>query len=333
MNRKTAQNLLREFRAKKIIVIGDIMIDEYIWGDVQRISPEAPVPVVEMNDVSVRLGGAANVAHNIAMLGAQPVLIGVVGKDDGAEMLARCTTDGGISTEYLVSDPQRLTTRKTRVIAHQQQVVRIDRENTNPISDEVAEQIIKNIDDQLSTAAAILIQDYNKGLLTNALISRIIEQAHRYNCLVTVDPKFENFFAYKGATLFKPNMREAETMLGMRIRTVQDIQTMGKILLDRLNCRMVLLTQGAAGMALFEGKSSVTHIPTMAQEVYDVSGAGDTVIATTTLALAAGATPVESAILATHAAGIVIGKLGTAPITLTELQNSFTEKEDEGDDN
>lgn len=322
MNRKILTSILDNFQNKKIIVIGDVMIDEYIWGDVHRISPEAPVPVVEMNDVSIRLGGAANVAYNIASLGATPILIGVIGDDEGAEMIGHSAIEAGISTDYFVQDHTRPTTRKTRVIAHQQQVVRIDRESTTPISDETAQKILTIIDQQLPQADAILMQDYNKGLLTDSLISEVIKRA---NCLITVDPKFENFFAYQGVTVFKPNLREAEVMLGMKIRNTTDVQNMGKMLLERLQCEMVLLTQGPDGMTLFEDQNNITYIPTVAREVYDVSGAGDTVISTVTLALTAGATPIRAAVLANHAAGVVVGKVGSVPITFSELKNCFME--------
>ncbi|RMH68559.1 MAG: D-glycero-beta-D-manno-heptose-7-phosphate kinase [Gemmatimonadetes bacterium] len=330
MNRTTAQRILAEFKQKKVIVIGDVMIDEYIWGDVHRISPEAPVPVIEMQGTTVRLGGAANVAHNIAALGATPILIGIIGDDDGARMLIDCVTENQMSAAYLISDASRPTTRKTRVIAHQQQVVRIDRESTNPISETVRQDVLAQFEAQIQDADAVLIQDYNKGLLTPDLIASIIQKARDAGCFISVDPKFENFFAYKGVNLFKPNLREAETMLGMKIRENQDVNQMGRRLLEQLECDMVLLTQGPNGMTLFEGENFITYIPTVAREVFDVSGAGDTVIATTTLGLTTHATPVEAAVLATHAAGIVIGKVGIAPIQWEELQQTFSE-DDNGD--
>jgi D-glycero-beta-D-manno-heptose-7-phosphate kinase len=302
------------FVGKRIAVVGDLMLDRYFWGSVARISPEAPVPVVEVESESTRLGGAANVANNIASLGGIPVMIGVIGKDDAGKTLKKIVEEQGFPTTGIVVDDSRPTTIKTRVIAHSQHVVRIDREGKRDIGEEVQLQLLKALELQLDTIQGIILEDYNKGVLAKSLIVRIIELAKKKKKIVAVDPKFNNFFEYKNVTIFKPNRKETEEALGMRLSTEADIKKAGKQLMDSLGAENVLLTLGESGMTLFERNGSVSTIPTAARRVADVSGAGDTVISTLTMALASGADIWESATLANLAGGIVCGEVGIVPI-------------------
>lgn len=319
-------SLLTLARTKRIAVIGDVMIDHYIWGAVSRISPEAPVPVVEVESESSRLGGAANVAINISSLGSQSFLIGVTGDDqignDLRSILDSQKTDSG----GIITDPSRPTTRKTRVIAHHQHVVRIDHEEKKDIDHTIQKKIVSVVEQNLPTLDGIIIQDYNKGVVTKELIHAVIDRARSSSVPVTVDPKFNNFFEYRNVSVFKPNTKETEDALGKKIRTDDDAVAAGKILLDRLNADAVLLTRSEKGMSLFERSGSITHIPTHARRVADVSGAGDTVIATLTVMMAAGATMMEAAMLANVAGGIVCGEVGIVPIDPDNLRSTLLEQ-------
>lgn len=308
------QTLYNTFAGKRIAVVGDLMLDRYFWGSVARISPEAPVPVVEVESESIRLGGAANVANNIASLGGIPVMIGVIGKDDAGNTLKKIVEEQGFPTTGIVLDESRPTTIKTRVIAHSQHVVRIDREGKRDIGEEVQLQLLKSLELQLDTLEGIILEDYNKGVLTKSLIVRIIELARKKKKIVAVDPKFNNFFEYRNVTIFKPNRKETEEALGTRLSTSEDITKAGRKLMDQLGAENVLLTLGESGMSLFEKNGTISTIPTAARRVADVSGAGDTVIATLTMALASGANIGESATLANLAGGIVCGEVGIVPI-------------------
>lgn len=308
------KSLSDAFIGKRIAVVGDLMLDRYFWGSVARISPEAPVPVVEVESESTRLGGAANVANNIASLGGIPVMIGVIGKDDGGKTLKNIIEEQRFPTTGIVVDDSRPTTIKTRVIAHSQHVVRIDREAKNDISEEVQLKLLKSLEFQLDEIQGIILEDYNKGVLAKGLIVRIIELAKKKKKIVAVDPKFDNFFDYKGVTVFKPNRKETEEALGTRLSSEESIRKAGKELLNRLDTENVLLTLGERGMMLFERSGGISSIPTAARRVADVSGAGDTVISTLTMALASGANIWESATLANLAGGIVCGEVGIMPI-------------------
>jgi D-glycero-beta-D-manno-heptose-7-phosphate kinase len=308
------QTLYNTFAGKRIAVVGDLMLDRYFWGSVARISPEAPVPVVEVESESTRLGGAANVANNIASLGGIPVMIGVIGKDDAGNTLKKIVEEQGFPTTGIVLDESRPTTIKTRVIAHSQHVVRIDREGKRDVGEEVQLQLLKSLELQLDTLEGIILEDYNKGVLAKSLIVRIIELARKKKKIVAVDPKFNNFFEYRNVTIFKPNRKETEEALGTRLSTSEDITKAGRKLMDQLGAENVLLTLGESGMSLFEKNGTISTIPTAARRVADVSGAGDTVIATLTMALASGANIGESATLANLAGGIVCGEVGIVPI-------------------
>ncbi len=302
------------FQGKRIAVVGDLMLDRYFWGSVARISPEAPVPVVEVEDESTRLGGAANVANNIATLGGIPVMFGVVGQDQMGNLLRQLVDERGYPVAGIVTDSSRPTTIKTRVIAHNQHVVRVDREAKNDIAPAIESLLLDALKRELPSLDGIILEDYNKGVMTRSLIVGIIAMARSAGKIVTVDPKFNNFFEYTGATVFKPNRKESEEALGRKMKSLAEIEDCGRELVNRLQAENVLLTLGEKGMLLIEKSGGASHVPTMARQVADVSGAGDTVISTLTMGLAAGATIKESAMLANFAGGIVCGEVGIVPI-------------------
>ena len=305
-----------------VAVIGDVMLDRFVWGKVSRISPEAPVPVVDIEREDFQLGGAANVARNLASLGAKPLLVGVVGEDEGAARLREALAGRGLSDEMMLSDPNRRTTVKTRIIAHSQQVVRTDWESTNDIDGPVEARALELLEDVMGRAQALVLSDYAKGALTPSLITRAIELARAGGLPLLVDPKLRRYRLFRGVTLLTPNLGEAERFTGIAIHDEEDLQAAARAIFDELDCEAVLITRGEHGMSLFEREGPPFHIPTFAREVFDVTGAGDTVIATAALALAAGANLRAAAELANRAAGIVVGKLGTATVDPTELLHS-----------
>ncbi len=311
--------IISAFRGKRIAVVGDLMIDRYYWGVVQRISPEAPVPVVEIESESVRFGGAANVASNIQSLGGIPILVGMIGNDHPGAMFMDMLKERGLDPSGIVVDGSRPTTIKTRVIAHGQHVVRIDNESKVECAEHLRARIIDGVKYNIRSLDAIIIEDYNKGVVTRDVIQEVIGVAQKYNKIVTVDPKFNNFFEYRNVTVFKPNRREVEEVLGGRLKTTEEIEQAGKKLLERLAAQNVLLTRGEDGMTLFESNGGVTHIPTAANHVQDVSGAGDTVISTLTMAMASGAPAREACALANVAGGVVVAEVGIVPIEPAKL--------------
>lgn len=317
--RARAEQLTARFAGRRLVVLGDLMLDEFIWGRVRRISPEAPVPVVEVERQTLALGGAGNVASNLVALGAQPAPLGVAGSDTTADRMRAAFHDIGVASDGIVVDPSRATTLKTRIIAHNQQVVRADRESRAPISTAIEEAIIAHFTGALDTAEAVVVSDYNKGLLTPNVLAETLAAARRRNIPVCLDPKMRSFANYQPVTVITPNHQEAAEAAGLAIEDEASLNEAGRRLLGAIDCRAVLITRGEEGMALFTDGGEVTRIPTVAREVYDVTGAGDTVIATLALALAAGATFAEAAILANHAAGVVVGKVGTATVTREEL--------------
>jgi len=320
---KDITRLFQLFNKQKVIVIGDLMLDAYLWGKVSRISPEAPVPVVEVSEESYRFGGAANVTYNINSLGAEVVPIGLIGGDNNGIILKELFEKHGFSSAGLIVDKNRPTTVKTRIIAHNQQVVRTDREDKSAISVNMQQKILGFFKEQLKDADAVILEDYNKGLLTPGLIEEVISLAVKQNVKVLVDPKYDNFFSYKNVTVFKPNRKEASDRLGMRIETENEARTACERLLHQLNCEAVLLTLGEQGMILHERNGKYALIPTKAQEVHDVSGAGDTVIATIAIAMSAGASLMEAAVIANQAAGIVCGVVGIIPVDKDILHNKM----------
>jgi len=313
------KSLFDNFIGKRIAVIGDLMVDKYVWGSVSRISPEAPVPVLEIESESTRLGGAANVANNIKSLGAEPVLFGIVGEDAAGVNLKNILREMGFPDDGVITDSQRPTTVKTRVIAHNQHVVRLDYE----VRKDIDAPIIRRVSDILGAMSnnidAILLEDYNKGMITKELSEVVIKFAENKNKIITADPKQNNFFQYKHVTVFKPNRKEAENALGLPAGTDEQAVSAARELLKRLECENVLLTRGEKGMTLFECNGTYAHIPTKAREVADVSGAGDTVISTLTVALAAGANVKEAAAIANHAGGIVCGEVGVVTVNKDKL--------------
>mgnify|MGYP001611626917 CR=1 FL=1 len=338
---KNLKQIINKFSKGRILVIGDLILDEYIWGNAERISPEAPVPVVWANKRSYTTGGAANVASNITSLDGKVIIVGVVGRDDYADILRAELTKRKMSSQGIFFEGGRHTTLKTRIIAGHQQVVRVDWEHTNALSKELNRKIIKFIQNNINRFDAIIIEDYGKGVINPHLLEELILLARRTKKIITVDPKEENFQYYHGVTSITPNRKELENAIrnlkikdttnrfnlnNDKIFTSQDIDSAARQILEYLDLDSALVTLGEHGMQLFERSGRATHIPTVAQEVFDVSGAGDTVIATFTLALARGASKLEAAHIANFAAGIVVGKVGTAVTNRKELLERLTKK-------
>lgn len=313
-------SILKLFRDKRILVIGDIILDRYIWGKVNRISPEAPVPIVEVTDDSFLLGGAANVANNIVSLGGSATVAGVIGKDRAGEVVTELLRERKI--ELALFEDSRPTTIKTRVIAHNQQVVRFDKEDKTTISGKVLSGILGYLRTSLRNFDAVILSDYKKGIISRSLVSELLKITRPSKKFVAVDPKVGHFHLYRGVSIITPNLSEASHGSGIEIVDENSLIRAGKMLLKKLSCKAVLITRGEEGMSLF-ADDGITHIPTVARHVYDVTGAGDTVIATFTLAHAAGATLEESALIANHAAGIVVGEVGTAAVTPDRLRQSL----------
>ena len=323
IEKRQLEKIIDRAKKAKILVFGDLMVDEYLWGNVTRISPEAPVPIINISSAQSRFGGAANVAFNLQGLGQTPLLVGVVGEDRMGQLFRNMMEENGLSGEGIITIPQRPTTVKTRIIGNNQQIARVDQETTESISLEVQESLFKIFVSQIESVSAIIIQDYNKGIVAPQLVNHIIDLANRNGKIITVDPKFENFFSFKNVTLFKPNIKEAEEALAMRINNEQEVVTAGKKLMSVLNCEAVLITRGAHGMALLEKNGDSTFVETKARKVADVSGAGDTVIATLSYALSGGASMKEAVTMANFAAGLVCEEVGVVPVNLNGLQNSI----------
>ncbi|MBI4445451.1 MAG: D-glycero-beta-D-manno-heptose-7-phosphate kinase [Acidobacteria bacterium] len=314
-------NLLKDFSGKKILVVGDLMLDEFIWGTVERISPEAPVPIIEVVRESLHLGGCANVVANLAALGAEPLTVGVIGNDSGGERLVSEMVRQKISVRGLIRDAERSTSVKTRIIAHRQQVCRADRETRKPLSNAIQAQLMKTSLQLLGECDGLILSDYSKGVLHPELIGHLIDRCRESGKFVSVDPKTMDFSVYRSASIITPNKKEAEQASGITITDDSTLFDAGTQLLRATRADYLLITRGEEGMTLFQdGRQS--HIPTVAREVFDVTGAGDTVVATLTLAVVAGATVAEAAFLANHAAGVVVGKVGTACATREEIGKS-----------
>jgi D-beta-D-heptose 7-phosphate kinase/D-beta-D-heptose 1-phosphate adenosyltransferase len=295
------------------------MVDEYIWGSVSRLSPEAPVPVVEVKAESFRLGGASNVAANIQSLGGSAILVGVVGNDLPGERLVQEIEAAGMKSDGVVIDRTRPTTIKTRVVAGSQQIVRFDRESMADLSKEAADRVLEMVTTQLADVDAVLISDYAKGVIGKRIARQVITLAQRCGKIVVVDPKVHHFSLYKGATVITPNHHEALAFARLPAWGQEDLLAVaGKELLQKLEVQAILVTRGEAGMSLFED-GRATHIPAVTKEVYDVTGAGDTVLAALAMAMASGASLREAAFIANHAAGVVVGRAGTATISREEL--------------
>ncbi len=316
--------MLNAIRGRRIAVLGDVMLDEFVWGDVTRISPEAPVPVVDIRRESVHLGGAANVLSNLTALGAEACVIGVVGKDAAGDRLRSSLREASPlqSDELLIVDESRPSTVKTRIIAHSQLVVRADRELRTPINGKTEERIISALKETIAEADALVVSDYDKGVVTPRVLSEILPAAYK-RIPVLIDPKMRNLASYRPATLVTPNHHEALRMTNIEEDSDNGLYRAAELLRQKLNCDAVLITRGDRGMMLLEGNGEPVYVATTAREVYDVTGAGDTVIATLAAALASGSSMLEAANLANHAAGIVVGKVGTATASAEELIESF----------
>jgi D-beta-D-heptose 7-phosphate kinase/D-beta-D-heptose 1-phosphate adenosyltransferase len=314
--------MLSTIRNRRVVVLGDVMLDEFVWGDVTRISPEAPVPVVDVRRESIHLGGAANVLANLISLGARSTIIGVVGDDAGGERLRDNLNSLGAGLDSLVIDKSRPSTLKTRIIAHNQLVVRADRERRNPVSAEIEDEIISHVKVALTDADAFVISDYDKGVITPRILAEVLPFAYE-RLPVLVDPKLRNFNSYRPATLVTPNHHEAMRMTNTEDDSNDGLYQAAKAIQSRLGCDAVLITCGDRGMMLLGDDDQPAYVRTAAREVYDVTGAGDTVIATLAAGLAVGATMLEAAMLANQAAGIVVGKVGTATANADELRSAF----------
>jgi len=314
----------------RILVVGDAMLDHFIWGSVGRISPEAPVPVVEFERENFMPGGAANVARNLAALKCSVELFGVVGQDHAARQLKSLLEAQRIGCGHLMATPERLTSVKTRVVAHKQQVVRVDRETRNALNAAMTDRLIRAIKSKMSRIDAVIIGDYGKGVVTQLLLKQLKNVCHKHGVWLSLDPKPLHALDLAGLSLITPNRKEAFALASLPDETRnpnpladKNLMKVTERLLGQLRPAVLLITLGDLGMLLCHRHDKPFHIPTIAQEVFDVSGAGDTVISTFTLCIAAGASPLEAAIISNHAAGIVVGKLGTATVGREELLESF----------
>ena len=324
MKTDTLLPYLKKFKNGKVLVIGDLILDHYIWGQVSRISPEAPVPVVAVASETLQLGGAANVSNNIKALGGRVDLCGVIGTDEGSRQFLQVLEGQGIGGDGILTDHARPTTKKTRVVAHNQQLVRFDLERCEGISGALEARICQYVAACIRSASVLVVSDYAKGVVTPRVMTDVLDLANRHHVPVIVDPKVPHISRYKGATVITPNHLEAVQAAGVHGEDEATLLEAGRQLFQRLGCQAILITRGERGMSLFEEGGRVTHIPTVARQVFDVTGAGDTVVATLALALAAGAPMRQAAILANYAAGIVVGMVGTAAVSAAQLEEAIS---------
>jgi len=315
-----------QFPKTCVLVIGDIIMDEYIWGDVSRISPEAPVPVVDVKHETKMLGGAGNVISNIASLGGEAILCGVVGDDSMGRQVVKMVHHLGVRTEGILQEPNRPTTIKTRIVAQHQQVVRFDRESRKEIRPDTVKRLLGFVGKRRKDIHAIVVSDYAKGVISPQLMKGLRELVRGSDIVLGVDPKKNNFALYKGIDVITPNHHEASAFSGIAIVDDETLARAGKQMLRHLKCRSVLITQGKDGMTLFEKKGEPIHIPTVARKVFDVTGAGDTVISTFCLGLAAGMDFRSAAVISNFAAGIVVGEVGTSTVKAEDLKSVIYER-------
>ncbi len=318
INKTKLKRIISHFKDKKILVVGDLILDHHIFGKVDRISPEAPVPVVWAQKETFACGGAANVGLNLWALGARVSMCGVIGKGDFARTLFSLLKKSSIDTKLIIKDPSRPTTLKTRIMAHNQQMVRVDWESLEPLSLKVNKLVLDKISENIDEFDAVIIEDYGKGVINPHLVEELVNLCKDKNKIVTVDPKEEHFDYYKNVTALTPNLKEAQNAVNIKLKDKTQIESLGKEIMKKLNPKVLLMTLGEDGMMLFFDKKH-HHIPTAALEVFDVTGAGDTVISAFTLALSCKAGYDESAMIANLAAGIVVGKLGAATTNKQEL--------------
>jgi len=331
LSRKRVRQWLQETSSRRLLVVGDLMLDQFVWGNVNRISPEAPVPVLEFVRESFMPGGAANVARNLTALGAQATVVGVVGRDAAARQLQELLNAEGVDTSGLLVVSDRHTSIKTRMIAHQQQVVRLDRETRGDLGAATTRRLLDVVRERLDGVDAVIVGDYGKGVVTQPLLDELKQLCRQRGVWLSLDPKPIHRLDLSRLSLITPNRKEAFELAGItdgtrRLPPLEDkiLLQAAADLLQRLQPALLLITLGEQGMLLCRRDREPLHIPTVAREVFDVSGAGDTVIASMTLAIALGASPVEAAIFANHAAGVVVGKVGTAVATPEELLASFS---------
>jgi rfaE bifunctional protein kinase chain/domain len=323
-----AKEILKRFKERKVLVLGDCMLDHWLWGSVTRISPEAPVPVVDIERSTFTPGGAANVVHNISSLGASSGIVGVVGHDESGRTLRRILEEQGAQTDALIADKHRPTTTKTRIIAHSQQVVRADAERREPVNGELAKRVLKAVHSIEDGYDALLVSDYHKGVITPALLHPMLESAVKRQAVIVVQPKPDNMKLFKdmGVTVVAVNEREARAATGLSTDDDAHVEVAARSILDTIGSRIVVITRGPKGMSVVsKGDSDPHHVPAFARQVYDVSGAGDTVVSVLTLALACDATPVEATNLANFAAAVVVQKVGTATVTIDEILGAMKE--------
>jgi D-beta-D-heptose 7-phosphate kinase/D-beta-D-heptose 1-phosphate adenosyltransferase len=319
MERKDVESFFNRAKDVRVLVVGDLMLDQYLWGKAERISPEAPVQVVEVMREDVRLGGAGNVINNLVALGCGVAVCSVIGGDENGVILQHAFTGKGVDVSGVFEDPMRATSKKTRVVAANQQIVRIDRETKDGISAAFEERIIEFVEARGRDFQVILISDYAKGVLTPKVLAGILDVARRQGVPVAVDPKGNDYTRYRGATILTPNRKEAEVAAGVAISDDASLQAAAQILLTEVDLAALLITRSEKGMSLFRRGGDVVHIPTVAREVYDVTGAGDTVLAVLGLALACGRDFADAALLANVAAGIAVGKVGTSTVAPAEI--------------
>jgi len=316
------RHMIAGFKNTKVLVVGDLMLDRFVWGAVERISPEAPVPVVKITSESAMMGGASNVANNICALGASALITGIIGDDIAGGEFLQLVRKQGMNEDGIILSKKRPTIVKTRIIAQHQQVVRTDKEFVSQINSREAKKILTYIKSNMRKISAIVISDYGKGIVTRYLVKQIIKLNGEFNYPIIVDPMPMHFTYYKNTTMVTPNNHEAGESLKTEIKDEQSLVRVGKNLLKLLQANSILITRGEKGMSLFERDGKVTNIPTVAKEVFDVTGAGDTVVGALALCLGNKASMYESAYIANHAAGIVVGKLGTATVSMDELRKS-----------
>jgi D-beta-D-heptose 7-phosphate kinase/D-beta-D-heptose 1-phosphate adenosyltransferase len=319
------EELVTNLKDHKVLVVGDLMIDEYIWGGVTRVSPEAPVPIVGVTNETLRLGGAANVAHNILSLGGQVEVCGVLGDDQMGRWIKSDLKGKNVGIRGIVTTTDRPTTVKTRVIAHDQQVVRVDKEVTTPLDRADEEVILGSVESFLNECGCVVVSDYAKGVITPTLIRQLVDLAKGQSVPVAVDPKISQFSIYKGVTVLTPNLFEAAAGAGLVIDSMEALVEAGHRIIEKLACEYLIITRGDQGMTLFSDKKDYSHIEAFSRHVYDVTGAGDTVISTLALALASGLSMEEGAYLANVAAGVVVGEVGTVPISRDKMRHRFKE--------
>jgi D-beta-D-heptose 7-phosphate kinase/D-beta-D-heptose 1-phosphate adenosyltransferase len=322
MDRKTIESLFSRISTIRCLVIGDLMLDEYLWGKAERISPEAPVQVVDVVREELRLGGAGNVVNNLAALGAQVSVCSVIGEDENGRALLEDFSRRDVAVDAIFRDAGRRTSRKTRVVASHQQIVRIDRESRDPLSETIETQVCSWITAHADQFGVILLSDYLKGVLTTRVIETTLKAAALKGIPVLVDPKGTDFGRYRGATLLTPNRKEAEAASGLPITDSRSLELAAGMIMEKAGLEHLLITRSEEGMSLFSRSAETVHIPTVAREVFDVSGAGDTVLASLAVGVAAGLGMAEAARLANIAAGIAVGKLGTSTVSPDEIINT-----------